>query len=379
MSEKFEEELRSALRSGVSDELSAAGLAEGARSRLRRRRRTTSAIVGAAVIVAAVPIGLAAIHAGGTGGGRTPVVVENAGADGLRADWHWEAFRGVEIGVPDSWQPGALDQWCVGGGLDRSRSIQRPDTVQTLVYCESPTHGYGVQFGAEGAPKGPGQVWQYTQGNTYPHNAWLANLESGPAQVLVVAPDRETAQNMADSFRSTGATDATGCPAQQKVPKLGSAPALSPLGDGSMVLCEYSGTDGSLVRAKALGSERSAKLVDALRSPGEGGAMRDCAAIDPNGRLVLQGGRQVAWAFDTGCSDSGVDLGGGTTLPWTDAIAANVQIFAPPPAPPVAGNPDGSVSNDGTVVDNPSGATTEVPPDQGGGSGSSGSSGTTRG
>ena len=387
MSERFEDEVRSALRSGVSDELSAAGLAEGARSRLRRRRRTTMSIVGAAALVAAVPVGLTVLNSNGGGPGPGPdqSVVESAD-DVLPGGWHFEVWDGVEIGVPDAWRPGALDQWCVSGLLDEVHAVQRPNTMQTLVYCEQPQHGYGVQFDPQGTPKNPGEVWQYTQGDVYPHNAWLARLGNDAGEVLVVAPDQDTAQTMANSFRAVDSTDANGCASRVDVPRIGTATGLTAPDSGPIVLCTYSGTTtgNNLIGSDGLSADRAQALLDALataKDDGAGMAMPDCAAVDPDAVLILRDGAPMGWAFNTHCSDSGVDLGNGEILPPTSAVIQALYGYAPEPSGAGSGdggvvveNPDGSVSNDGTVV----------PPDQGSGGsstggGSSGSSGSVPG
>ena len=373
MSDRFEDEIRSALRSGVSDELSATRLADGARQRWHRRRRNTTAVVGAAFVLAAVPVGLTVMDRGTDGeepGPEVTTATESPG--GLPADWHWEAWESVELGVPDAWGPGALDQWCVGGG-EGAPVVQRPDTIQTLVFCDAHQYGYGVLFDAQGTPKEPGRVWQYTTGTEFPQGSWIANLGTSHGVIVIVTQDRDTAEKIVGSSRSVGDVDAAGCARQTSVP-LGTALGLLAVGSGRFALCEYSGTDGSLVRSKSLDAARSGQLQDALTSTADPGdtAMPDCASFDPNGVLVLQEATPVAWVFSTGCSDSRVLLADGATKPWSQAIAVGAHILTAPAAldyvgfPPdsaVTENPDGSVSNDGTVV----------PPDAGSGSSSDGS------
>jgi len=188
--------------------------------------------------------------------------------------------------------------------------------------------------------------------------------------IVIVTQDRDTAEQIVGSSRSLGDVDASGCARQTSVP-LGSDNGLQAVGSGPIALCEYSGTDGSLVRSKSLDAARSGQLRDALTSTADPGdtAMPDCASVDPNGVLVLQEATPVAWVLSTGCSDSRVLLADGATRPWSRAIADGASIVEPyaPSGDVGTDNPDGSVSSDGTVV----------PPDAGSGSGSSdgGSSG----
>jgi len=386
MSERFEDEVRSALRSGVSDELSdagVAGLASGARSRMRRRRRTTMSIVGAAVLVAAVPVGITALNSGGNGSGGSPIAAEldQPAVEGLPAGWHWESYANVEFGVPDSWKHGSPNQWCVNGDLDQAW-VSRPNEAQTLVACMDPMNGYGATIGANGTPKSPGEVWQYTQGNEFPHNAWIITMAVGGVETLVVAPDQATAQQIADSYRTFEGTDANGCATQQDIPQFGAATGLSSPDSGPVVLCTYSGTTpgANLAGSEPLSADRAQALLDALataKDDGSGVPAAECFVEDPDAIMILRGGEPLGWAFNTMCSESGVDLGGGDTLPMSTKVMLALVGSAPEPPGDGSGDggvvtedPDGSVSNDGTVV----------PPDQGSGGsstggGSSGSSG----
>jgi hypothetical protein len=374
----FENEVRSALKAGVDDDLTVGGLADGARSKLRARRRTWSGALAAAVVVAAIPVGLSVLgNDGGSGPGFTSENVDTV-ATGLPDGWHWESYANIEFGVPDSWQHGSPNQWCVSGDRDQAW-VSRPNEAQTLVACLDPTNGYGAVIGANGTPKSPGEVWQYTQGNEYPHNAWIITVTAGGVDTLIVAPDQSTTQAIADSYRTIDAADGNGCASRQDIPRIGTAPAMTPPDSGPIVLCTYSGTatGANLAGSQALSADRARALLDALAAArtSNGMAMPDCAAIDADGTLILRGGEPLGWSFNTGCSDSGVDVGGGTVLPPIPAVLEAIYGYAPEdPANSGDGvvieNPDGSVSNDGTVVPPDTGA-----PDSGSGGGTSGSSG----
>jgi len=155
---------------------------------------------------------------------------------------------------------------------------------------------------------------------------------------------------------------------------------MTPPDSGPIVLCTYSGTatGANLAGSQALSADRAQALLDALAAApadGAGMAMDDCASIDADGTLILRGGEPLGWSFNTGCSDSGVDVGGGTVLPPTAAVIKAIYGYdVAEPTDPGSGvgieNPDGSVSNDGTVVPPDTGA-----PDSGSGGGTSGSSG----
>jgi hypothetical protein len=372
MSESFEDDLRSALKAGVDDDLTVVGLADGARSKLRARRRTAwSGALAAAVVVAAIPVGLSVL---GNGHGSSPGVTAESGlepaATGLADGWHWESYANIEFGVPDSWQHGSPNQWCVSGDRDQAW-VSRPDEAQTLVACLDPTNGYGAVIGANGTPKSPGEIWQYTQGNEYPHNAWIITVTAGGVDTLIVAPDQATTQAIADSYRTIDGADANGCASRQDVPRIGTAPAMTPPDSGPIVLCTYSGTatGANLAGSQALSADRARALLEALAAArtSNGMAMPDCAAIDADGTLILRGGEPLGWSFNTGCSDSGVDVGGGTVLPPIPTVLEAIYGYAPQdPADGgdgvVTEDPDGSVSNDGSVVPPDTGM--EVPPDE---------------
>jgi hypothetical protein len=383
MSDRFEDEVRTALRSGVSDELSVAGLADGARSKLRRRRRAAVSIVGAAALVAAVPVGLAALNTtGGSGNGTGSIGVESAEQAGLPAGWHWESYANIEFGVPDSWKHGSPNQWCVGGDLKQAW-VSRPNEAQTLVACLDPTNGYGaVVQDAEGVDSKKG-VWEYpATGHEYPEGAWMTTMVSGDLAVSVATPDRATTEQIADSFRTFDLADANGCPPRQDLPQIGTVADLRPPGSGPIVLCRYAGTTpgDNLAGSEGLSADRAQALLDALATAkADGSAMpqAECAAVDPDATLILRGGDLLGWAFNTMCSDSGVDVGG-DVLPMSAALMEALYGFAP--TEPTDGgvvteDPDGSVSNDGTITpDVVVPPDTASPPDSGG-SGSSGSSG----
>ena len=403
----FEDQLRSALHSGVSDELSVAGLADGARSKLRRRRRTAGSIVGAAALVAAIPVGFAALNNGGSGPGQGAIAAETSTAAGLPAGWHWESYANIEFGVPDSWKHGSPNQWCVGGDLAQAW-VSRPNEVQTLVACLEPANGYGAEIGIHPIPgsgpvlhpgQKPGEPVPYNgRGDFFPAGSWLVYLgadEGIPGgdgdfvEVRVTAPDQATAQGIADSFRTFDGTDANGCASRQGIPRIGTATGLSARDSGPIVLCTYSGTTpgANLAGSEPLSADRARALLDAMataKDDGSGVPAAECFAEDPDATLILRGGDPLGWAFNTMCSDSGVDVGG-DVLPMSAALMEALYGFAPTDPPDggvVTDDPDGSVSNDGTITpDVVVPPDTASPPDSGGGgsSGSSGSSGSVGG
>lgn len=378
----FEDQVRSALKAGVDDELSAVGLADGARSRLRRRRRTTSVVVGAAVAVLAVPVGLAMVDRGSApGNGRGPEVAgaTDAAAPGLPAGWHWESWRNVEFGVPDTWKHGSSNQWCVSGDLNQAW-VSRPNEAQTLVACLDPMNGYGASIipsEQAGTPKTG--IWQYPDaGNEYPQGSWLTTLVSGETAVVVVAPDRATVETIADSFRTFSDHDANGCGSSWDTRK---APAVNVSDDGAVTVCHYLGSGqrtNNLAGSYATNADRGAAIraaVDqALAGKGTTGPMADCAAVDPDGWLVLLDGAPLAIVYSTGCSDSGVARGDERGW-WTQELqeALFPELTAPGDDPVV--NPEEPVSNDGTVSSD--GSTGSDGSSKGGGSdGSTASEGT---
>jgi hypothetical protein len=377
----FENDLRSALKAGVDDDLTVGGLADGARSKLRARRRTWSGALAAAVVVAAIPVGLAVLgNDGGSGHGTLVESGVDPAATGLPDGWHWESYANIEFGVPDSWQHGSPNQWCVSGDRDQAW-VSRPNEAQTLVYCESPVNGYGAVIGADGSlvGYGGGPVWQWTGGNEYPEGSWLARLNSGGMTVLVISPNEATARQIADSFRTIAEADANGCATQQDIPRIGTAPAMTPPDSGPIVLCTYSGTatGANLAGSQALSADRARALLDALataKDDGSGVPAAECFVENPDATLILRDGEPMAWAFNILCSETGVDLGGGEVLPMSTKLMQALYGYAPEPTGSgdggVVTDPDTSVSNDGSVVPPDSGA-----PDSGSGGGTSGSSG----
>ena len=374
----FENELRSALKAGVDDELTVGGLADGARSKLRARRRTWSGALAAAVVVAAIPVGLSVL---GNDGGSDPQGIVESVSDpaptGLPDGWHWESYASIEFGVPDSWTPGSTNQWCVNGGLNAAH-VSRPNEMQTLVACGPPANGYGAAIQDASAIDFKQGIWKYpADGGAYPDGAWMTTMVAGDLAVTVASPDQATAQRIADSFRSFDGADANGCAARNDIPRIGTAAVMTPPDSGAIVLCTYAGqaTGANLAGSQALSADRGRALLDALAAArtSDGMGMDDCAAIDADGTLILRGGEPLGWSFNTGCSDSGVDVGGGTVLPPIPAVIQAIYGYAP--AEPTAGgdviqDPDGSVRKDGSVVPPDTGA-----PDSGSGGGTSGSSG----
>lgn len=376
MSDRFEDEVRSALRSalgsapqsGGGDELSgpavAAGLAEGARARLHRRRRTTSLVLGAAVVVAAVPIGLAAWHhtgSRGDGGPPVDVAVESGPPAWVPDGWRSESWGDAEFAVPGDWTDGAMTTWCLGdAGTDpgwKHGRVSRPNEMVAEISCGEPASSYGVAI-ADSSAVDPsfksGSMFQYGKGSVqvYPEGAWIGVVQAGDWWLNIVAPDRSTAQAIIDTAHEITGVDAHGCTSRQDVPKLGemTGPVAS-TGD-QVSWCTYTAS-GDLVRSGGLDVAGSARLLDAIDSAtkdGAGMAMPDCAAIDPDGTLVLRDGAAYAWIFDTGCSDGGIDRGG-EILPLTSQVidALGWADLAPPTGGggSVVENPDGSVSSDG--------------------------------
>lgn len=112
----FETRVREALTHGAEGAPTAAGLAEGARDRMRKRRRNTAGALVAAAVVAAVPLGFVVVNDGdGDGGNRISASgdPESGVPDGMRV----YSYGDATMLVPAAWRPDARfieNDWCNG-------------------------------------------------------------------------------------------------------------------------------------------------------------------------------------------------------------------------------------------------------------------------
>ncbi len=313
----FETLVRESLVDASAGAPRAEGLAEaaGRRLALRRRRRTTGAVAAVVLVALAVPLAVSLTRGGGDDGPPPPIATETPGVlvpDG----WRVETWRDLEVQVPESWKYGTLDQWCVGDSEPTSALVDRPEGAQTLVLC-APMNGYGLSFQdpktrIDGAfPRGgvsryspvPGQEQQYPEGS------WLGYEVLGSGGVLVVAPDRETAEQILDSARTVEGLDSNGC-----APRADAMVAVSAPGGIFFAVCRY-GADGWLQQSERLSSADSARALEALTSAPVATDTKPCSDDRTDSgdvALVLFSGEgrviRVSWG---GCPrDAGIFEGG---------------------------------------------------------------------
>jgi len=342
---ELEDRLGEVLRRGAGEpgHDAVAGLAPGARGRLRRRRRTQ--VVAGAVTTAVVAVGIAAtsgalrIEAGppvaGQDGqdGGTPPGVEVTEVPG---DWRFTSYGPIEIAVPPAWREGSMRTWCTAGESPEevAPAVQRPGGVELAIAC--PSSGYGVIIGED-------------LGLEPPAGAAVEATEMAGIALTVVAPDAETARTVAMSVREVD-VDVHGCAASVAVPELGAmsdagaetgAATGAVAGDGPVALCLY-GTTGEganrLFSATLPDQEAEALLaaVDRLR-PGTGpdADPSQCAGWEAESAVLVRAGAEdLAWLHTGGCDGHGVDVRG-----TTYRLDASITRWAQP----LPGGTDGSV------------------------------------
>ncbi len=323
MSERFEERVSAALAARAGEGADVAGMADGARSRLRSRRRTTATVLAAAVAVAAVPTVLALTGpsrdaAPGPGGPTTSAPDPTPGPDtdpapdGQRV----ESWRNLTAVVPDAWRYGGGTDWCVADGGDQAPQVVRPEGAVRTIGC-TPQHGHGLYFGDGSAidwARESGDVWQYRwededQVKVYPEDAWLGLFLAGDHYVMVVTPDEGTTREVLGSLRVVHGHDPNGCAVRD-----GEDAAE---GDGDRLsFCRY-GADGWLRESQLLSGADSVSFRQAVRAAPfkEGG--ESCEGVDglePAGHVRAGSGGDlggVTVVFESWCpAENGIYLSG---------------------------------------------------------------------
>ncbi|WP_244929901.1 hypothetical protein [Nocardioides sp. W7] len=179
----LEGRLAAALDTGAAEAPSAAGLAEGARRRLRARRRTRAVVGGVlAVLLVAVPGGVLLARDDGS---ASPV-------DGIAADgWRTVTHDGIEVEAPADWEwldtSGCQDDRDRMGAPDTNRC--RPD--RALSFYRSATFDPLLMPGLH-APTAerPGP--------------WTGYVYAGDWVIHVSAPDQDVAWRVLASARVAG-------------------------------------------------------------------------------------------------------------------------------------------------------------------------------
>lgn len=191
-----------------------------------------------------------------------------------------EAWRGVEVGVPDDWGHGSLTGWCRDGD-DPTARVERPGDVG-VVDCD-PALAPGVQFRPEGQPA-----------PEVPDGLVAEERVVGGDVVLVVTPEEELTQQVLATVRAVERADSNGCAVQRAIPRAGkNFPALD-VGSTAVSVCRYAvGVAGpNLVQSERLSIIDSMDLREAV----------DAAptVVAPQGCLDGPGEEAVALSTDEG-------------------------------------------------------------------------------
>ena len=151
-----------------------------------------------------------------------------------------EAWRGVEVGVPDDWGHGPLATWCEDGGLPTPR-VERPGELDPTV-CD-PVLAPGVQFRLEGEP-----APEVPEGLVVDERVLDGDV------VLVATPDADLTAQVLSTARSVERTDSNGCAVQRAIPRAGKNFAPVEQSSTALSVCRYAtGTTGpNLVQSERL-------------------------------------------------------------------------------------------------------------------------------
>ncbi|KQY56595.1 MULTISPECIES: hypothetical protein [unclassified Nocardioides] len=252
----FEKRVRDTL-AGQADKApgDASGLADAARARRGRRRTAIGGAVVAAAVVAAIPLGLALVDRGDSGG-RDSAARESTSPDTGAADpasdlpeipdgWRWESWRNVEVAVPGDWRDGSAYDLCIPGAPNQpagniSRDAYQADfepDVEGTASCPQ-----GVTFLA-GTPKEP-----IAAGDGVAKRVSLAGNT-----LDVVAADQETLDQVVASAHEITETDSLGC-----APSIEFGTAAFGEAEGAVTMCDYV--------IGGYGSDRSTPVLDSSRT-----------------------------------------------------------------------------------------------------------------
>lgn len=329
----FESRLRDVLDERSTQAPAAAGLADGARRRLRRRRTGWGVVAAVAIVAAAVPLGFSQLGPSSDGGGRTadePTVTNGLPPGVLETGYRAESWHDVTFEVPVDWGYGGVSAYCIGGkSFTEARPvITRPDTIIPMILC-SPGSGYGVSIG-DGAALDPaydsGHVWQFqSEGVTealYPDGAWLGYWYDMDTVIMVVSPDRATTARVVDSVHKIDGVDPNECPVRQEDAEA----AINSTSD-SFSICRYD-EEGTLTASRRFVGEQSHALQNTiLTAPIRKGA-RECRDPGPMPRtILLTGGGYVGTVVtDSPCKGDNGFFMSGVVREATDAVRRAVDL-----------------------------------------------------
>jgi hypothetical protein len=272
----FESRLSGALSSGSERAPDASGLTEGARRRARRRRATVAGVAAAVVVAVAVPVGVIALHDGGSVDG-------DRADDPVTATTRIETWHGVSIEVPATWGYGGRQSWCVTGERE-SPLVERPGGIVPMIGCD-PTFSWGVSFEPRTVYDPDfesGRVWhsKAADGGEYLPGTWHGFWYDGDVVVQVAARYQDEVQAIIDSAHRVDGVDANGCPVTREEGFATDSEQLS--------VCRYDG-DGNLEQSERLSTEDTAAAVAALdAAPAGNPEMLASCDVEQPPRLVVQ-------------------------------------------------------------------------------------------
>lgn len=274
----LESRLTEALRAGADDAPDVAGLAAGARQRLRTRRLRRTGVVGAvAVLAVAVPTAVVASRGSDTSGPPIASSPSTSPDPVSAADpgYRWESWHGVSAQVPHTWGYGTLTSWCATAGRPAPR-VQRPEDVGEDIAC-TPTETYGLTFSV--APK-PGLDWPVApqDNDSYPAEAYVGTRDVAGVFIEVGTSSFALSQRILDSVTLTADVRPDGCPA---------APSQqpAPLVDDEVAVCGYDEA-GMLSRSELLTGADAARVSAALQAGVPDGFYDGCKLLGPAAATV---------------------------------------------------------------------------------------------
>jgi hypothetical protein len=280
----LEQRLADALVEGAEGAPTAPGLAVAARSRARVRRRNR--LVGAAAAVAlaiGVPTAIVATHGSDPDNPSRVANDPHTNSTGVPDGYRVESWHDASVTVPETWEYGALEAWCAGGGSLDTPRVSRPGGANEAIAC-NPLAGYGIAF--QQIDNTDDFQWPVVQQDAdagWPPGAYVGGRGIGGVLVMVSAPTEAAGLDVLATMRAIGPEgDANGCTSQRGEAPPGDVP------EGAMTVCRY-GEDGLLEQSELLTGEDTDRAVAALgaapTAPDGPGCAPDATAVAPLVRL----------------------------------------------------------------------------------------------
>lgn len=177
--------------------------------------RTPSSAVASGLLLALLAGCGAADSSGETRPAPEPRTSPAESADGLPSGWRWESYRGVEVGVPASWDSGrstgqVTSQWCSDRATGGGPVVARP-AWQTSMLCLSPGSGPkpGTLIEDAGVFVAFDSGKQRADGRQ--REGDRTTVTSDGVSVLVQA-DPELRKQIISTIRTVDSVDSNGCP-----------------------------------------------------------------------------------------------------------------------------------------------------------------------